>query len=116
MPNVSTWTLWSMTRSTGTSGLIRCGSPPARFMADRIAARSTTAGTPVKSCRMTRAGLNGSSAVDGVAALHLATAVTSASVTSNPSMFRRQLSSSTLIENGSGSSLATPSSASRLSR
>ncbi len=46
-----------MTRSTGTSGLIFCGSPPRFFIASRIAARSTTAGTPVKSCISTRAGL-----------------------------------------------------------
>ena len=45
-----------MTRCTGTSGLIFCGSPPSSAMASRIAARSTTAGTPVKSCISTRAG------------------------------------------------------------
>ena len=45
-----------MTRSTGTSGLIFWGSPPSEAMASRIAARSTTAGTPVKSCISTRAG------------------------------------------------------------
>ena len=50
-----------MTRSTGTSGLILLGSAPMRFTASRMAARSTTHGTPVKSWRMTRAGLNGSS-------------------------------------------------------
>ena len=53
-----------MTRSTGTSGLIFLGSPPARFMAERMAARSTTAGTPVKSWRRTRAGLKGISALE----------------------------------------------------
>jgi tetratricopeptide (TPR) repeat protein len=52
----STITEWSMTRSTGTSGLIFLGSPPSAFIASRIAARSTTAGTPVKSCISTRAG------------------------------------------------------------
>ncbi len=50
-----------MTRSTGTMGLMRSGLPPSRDMAERMAARSTTAGTPVKSCRMTRPGLNGTS-------------------------------------------------------
>ena len=45
-----------MTRSTGTSGLIFVGSPPSFVMPSRIAARSTTAGTPVKSCISTRAG------------------------------------------------------------
>ena len=34
------------------------GSPPSRAMPSRIAARSTTAGTPVKSCSSTRAGAN----------------------------------------------------------
>ncbi len=60
-PKRSTCTEWSITRSTGTSGLIRFGSPPSRFIALRMAARSTTAGTPVKSCSTTRAGLNGTS-------------------------------------------------------
>ena len=49
-PKRSTCTEWSITRSTGTRGLIRFGSPPSRCMALRMAARSTTAGTPVKSC------------------------------------------------------------------
>ena len=56
MPKLSTITEWSMTRSTGLSGLIFSGSPPSLVMASRIAARSTTAGTPVKSCIRTRAG------------------------------------------------------------
>ena len=46
-----------MIRSAGTSGLTRSGSPPARWTAERIAARSTTAGTPVKSCMRIRAGM-----------------------------------------------------------
>src|SRR5688500_7428183 len=45
-----------MTKWTGTSGLIFCASPPRLAMSSRIAARSTTAGTPVKSCISTRAG------------------------------------------------------------
>ena len=56
MPKLSTMTEWSMTRSTGTSGLILAASAPSLAMASRIAARSTTAGTPVKSCIRTRAG------------------------------------------------------------
>ena len=47
-----------MTSSTGCSGLTVSGSPPSRTMPSRIAARSTTAGTPVKSCSSTRAGVN----------------------------------------------------------
>jgi hypothetical protein len=57
VPNSSTMTEWSMTRSTGTSGLIFFGiAAEGSSMPSRIAARSTTAGTPVKSCISTRAG------------------------------------------------------------
>ena len=59
LANASTCTLWSMTRSQGTSGLTFFGSPPRRFMASRMAARSTTHGTPVKSWSTTRPGMNG---------------------------------------------------------
>ncbi len=58
--NASTCTEWSMTRSAGTCGLTLLAvdaSPVMRTTADRMAARSTTAGTPVKSWRTTRAGL-----------------------------------------------------------
>ena len=55
--NSSTCTEWSITRSTGRSGLIFDASPPSSAIASRIAARSTTAGTPVKSCISTRAGV-----------------------------------------------------------
>ncbi|ESU82798.1 hypothetical protein WRSd5_02412 [Shigella dysenteriae WRSd5] len=55
-PKRSTVTEWSMTRSTGESGLTFAVSPPRRLTASRIAARSTTAGTPVKSCISTLAG------------------------------------------------------------
>jgi hypothetical protein len=60
----STWTEWSITRSTGTSGLTLWaeeGSPVMRTTAARIAARSTTAGTPVKSCSTTRPGVKATS-------------------------------------------------------
>ena len=50
-----------MTKSTGTSGLILLISPPTSFIALRNDAKSTTAGTPVKSCKITREGLNGTS-------------------------------------------------------
>ena len=52
-----------MTSSTGWSGLIFFGSPPSLFIASRIAARSTTAGTPVKSWSRTRAGVKAISRV-----------------------------------------------------
>ncbi len=47
-----------MTSSAGASGLILEASPPSSFTASRIVARSTTQGTPVKSCMITRAGVN----------------------------------------------------------
>ena len=46
-----------MTSSTGTRGLTCDGLPPRRASASRMAARSTTAGTPVKSCMSTRSGV-----------------------------------------------------------
>jgi hypothetical protein len=46
---------------TGTSGLILLISPPTSFIALRKEAKSTTAGTPVKSCKITLEGLNGTS-------------------------------------------------------
>ena len=61
-----------MTRSQGTTGLIRSGSPFIRAMASRIAARSTTQGTPVKSCSTTRAGMNGTSFLPAAAGLQAA--------------------------------------------
>ena len=77
MPNWSTWTEWSITRSTGTSGLMRAGSPPISAIASRMAARSTTHGTPVKSWRITRAGMNGSSNSAGWVGSQAASARTS---------------------------------------
>ena len=47
-PETSAITEWSMTSSTGTLGLTSAGSPPSSARASRSAARSTTAGTPVK--------------------------------------------------------------------
>ena len=47
-------------------GLTRLGSPPDRATALRKAARSTTAGTPVKSCINTRAGMNAMERVGAV--------------------------------------------------
>ena len=67
VPNASTCTEWSMTSSAGTSGLILFGSPPISAIASRIAARSTIAGTPVKSCITTRAGVKAIS-LDGLGA------------------------------------------------
>ena len=100
-PNASTWTEWSITSSTGTRGLIADGSPPMSAIASRSAARSTTHGTPVKSCRITRAGVKAIS-LDGSA---LASQVASASMSSRrmpaPSSLRSRFSSRTFSENGS---------------
>jgi len=46
-----------MTKSTGQEGLTSPGFPPNLFTASRRPAKSTTKGTPVKSWRITRAGL-----------------------------------------------------------
>ena len=62
-------------------GLTLLWSPPDLAMADRMAARSTTAGTPVKSCISTRDGMNGNSRDDCDFGSQLATAITSSSVT-----------------------------------
>ena len=77
MPNTSTCTEWSITSSTGISGLICSGSPPKSAIAFRIAARSTTAGTPVKSWSRTRAGANEISRLGSSVATQPATASTS---------------------------------------
>ena len=105
-----------MTRSTGISGLTRLGSPPSRAIAERIAARSTTPGTPVKSCMTTRAGLNGSSTWAGLAASQFASRRTSSSVTAKPSTWRSSASSSTLMENGSRLMWPMPASSSAARR
>ena len=87
-----------MTRSTGTSGLIFDASEPSSSIASRIAARSTIAGTPVKSCISTRAGWNGISSEGRPCASHEAIVSTSASVTESPSSSRSTFSSRTLSE------------------
>ena len=87
-----------MTRSTGTSGLIFSASPPSFCIALRIAARSTTAGTPVKSCISTRAGRNAISCSSDFLRSHLDTATMSAFLTERPSSLRRRFSSRTFIE------------------
>ena len=57
-----------MTSSTGTRGLIFLASLPSATIASRIAARSTTAGTPVRSCISTRAGVKAISRASSPAA------------------------------------------------
>src|SRR5262245_58974856 len=66
-----------------------------------MAAKSTTHGTPVKSWRITRAGLNGISTGAPGVGLQFAIRRTSSSVTWNPSQCRSAASSSTRIAYGS---------------
>ena len=67
-----------MTSSAGTSGLIFAASPPRSAIASRMAARSTTAGTPVKSCMTTRAGVKAISSLGSALASQRASFSTSA--------------------------------------
>ena len=93
LPNTSATTEWSMTSSAGMSGLILVGSPPRACMASRIAARSTTAGTPVRSCRMTRAGVNWISVSGLESGSHWTSAEICSAVMLAPSSLRSRFSS-----------------------
>src|ERR1022692_663826 len=108
-----------MTRSAGIRGLARLGSAPIAARASRMAARSTTQGTPVKSCSSTRAGMKLISlplepSAEGSPAP--ATYSTSAAETRRPSSNRRRFSSRILVENGRRGILPTPVSSNRLRR
>src|SRR3954469_14376170 len=89
-----------MTSSAGTSGSILAGSPPRSAIASRIAARSTTAGTPVKSCMTTRAGVKAISWLGSALASHRASASMSAASTAPLPSVRRRFSSRILRLNG----------------
>ncbi len=89
-----------MTSSAGTSGLILLSSPPNSRIASRIAARSTIAGTPVKSCITTRAGVNAISWLGVAAASQLARASMSWARIASPSSLRSRFSSRIFNENG----------------
>ena len=82
-----------MTNSAGCSGLIKVGSPERCFMASRMAARSTTAGTPVKSCSRTRLGVKAISLSGLDLLFQAARARMSFSVTLRPSSVRSRFSS-----------------------
>src|SRR5271165_4892621 len=97
-----------MTSSTGCSGLIAAASPRICAIASRIAARSTTQGTPVKSCRSTREGVNAISRSCRAWLFQRASASTSSRVTLRPSSQRSRFSRSTLCENGSCDSVVRP--------
>ncbi len=90
-----------MTSSAGTSGLIFAGSPPSAAIASRIAARSTIAGTPVKSCMTTRAGVKAISSEGSALWSHFASASMSCLRTATPSSLRSRFSSRIFSENGS---------------
>src|SRR5258707_8287 len=96
-----------MTSSAGNSGLMSFGFPPMCLTASRIVARSTTAGTPVKSCSKTRAGINAISfwATPGV---QVASVRMSSARTKRPSSQRRRFSSSMRREKGNLARLVMP--------
>jgi hypothetical protein len=80
----------------GISRLILSGSPPRAVTASRIATRSTTNRTPVKSCINPRAGVNWISVPGSAPGSQAARARTWSAVTSGPSSLRSRFSSSTL--------------------
>ena len=86
------------------------------MIASRIAARSTTQGTPVKSCSRTRAGMKEISFSDAAVAFHCATARMSSAFTNALSSRRSRFSSRIFIEYGSRETPGNPafSSAGRL--
>src|SRR6266481_891888 len=96
-----------MTSSAGKRGLMSFGFPPMCLTASRIVARSTTAGTPVKSCSKTRAGINAISfwATPGV---QVASVRMSSARTKRPSSQRRRFSGSMRREKGNLARLVMP--------
>ena len=78
-------------------------------MASRIAARSTTAGTPVRSCRITRAGVNWISVSGSFFGSQLARALMCSVVMFLPSSLRSRFSSRTFRLYGRFSLPATAS-------
>jgi hypothetical protein len=81
--------------------LIRAGSPPSSAIASRMAARSTTQGTPVKSWSTTRAGRKGTSKDAPEPGRQASRAFTSSSVTNPRPTLRSTFSTSTLSVYGS---------------
>ncbi len=81
------------------------GFLPIRATAERIAARSTSSGTPVKSCSTIRATTNGISSVRGAFAPHVARSRIAPSATRLPSQLRSSDSSTSRIDTGSRDTL-----------
>jgi len=77
------------------------GIAPIRAIASRMAARSTTAGTPVKSCRSTRLGVKAISVSGSARASHRASERMSSARTARPSSVRRRFSRRMRSEKGS---------------
>ena len=105
-----------MTRSHGASGLIFFGSPPIRLIASRIAARSTTAGTPVRSCVNTRAGMKAISFSFFAFGFQPASVSTSAFVTRRLSSCRKRFSKRIFNDTGSCETVLNPAFSSRSNR
>jgi hypothetical protein len=80
---------------------MRCGSPPSRAIASRIAARSTTAGTPVKSWSSTRLVRKAISCSRQLRMSQRAIASMSSALTNASSSFRSRFSSRIFRLNGS---------------
>ena len=99
-----------MTSSAGASGLTLPGRRRARATASRMVARSTTQGTPVKSCMITRAGVNWISVSGSAFGSQSASARMWSAVTFAPSSVRSRFSSSTFSQNGNRAALSTASS------
>ncbi len=88
-----------MTSSEGISGLICSALPPSLVTASRMAARSTTQGTPVKSCSTTRAGMKAISVSGSALGFQRATAsMWSGPTVWPPSSCRSRFSSRIFIE------------------
>jgi len=88
------------------------GSPPSRLTALRMAARSTTSGTPVKSCKTIRATTNGISSFAGALAFQFASVSTSLRRTFLPSQLRNTDSSTIRMLTGNRETLPMPCSSS----
>ena len=96
-----------MTSSAGASGLTLAGSPPRSRTASRMVARSTTHGTPVKSCISTRAGVNWISTLGSAAGSQPASARMWSAVMFAPSSVRSRFSSRIFRLYGSRSAPST---------
>ncbi len=91
---------WSTTRSTGTSGSIVFASLPISSATLRIAARSASRGTPVKSWSTTRATTKGTSSRRGAFGFQPVSSTTCSGSTFLPSQLRSTDSRTMRIETG----------------